>query len=144
MPFSSYKTFNNFINTQITLWDICNSWAKQCIGLSLARIEVLKAIESTSNCRVNDISQYVQITVGAASKIVDKLQLSGHIQRRPNPVDSRSSIISLTQDGKAIIEQTNYFIEPFLESYFEGVDQEKLAIALNRIKKNIYLLSREQ
>ena len=41
------------------------------------------------------------ITVGGASKIVDRLESAGLVARRANPDDRRSSLVELTDAGRA-------------------------------------------
>lgn len=50
-------------------------------------------------CRVHELSHDLQITIGAASKLVDRLERDGLAVRGVNPADARSSLVTLTPDG---------------------------------------------
>ncbi|GGM63020.1 MarR family winged helix-turn-helix transcriptional regulator [Microbacterium saperdae] len=50
--------------------------------------------------RVRDLRAGLSITVGAASKLVDRLERDGLAVRRPHPDDRRSSLIVLTDAGE--------------------------------------------
>ena len=50
-------------------------------------------------CRVLDIAEALSITVGGASKVVDKVEAAGLCRRQPNPTDGRSNLIQLTETG---------------------------------------------
>jgi DNA-binding MarR family transcriptional regulator len=47
------------------------------------------------------VSVQLQITVGAASKVVDRVEAAGHCARQPDPRDRRSSLLVLTPAGAA-------------------------------------------
>ena len=47
------------------------------------------------------------ITVGGASKVVDKVQGAGWCRRLPNPTDGRSSLLELTESGEGLLEAAN-------------------------------------
>jgi DNA-binding MarR family transcriptional regulator len=49
---------------------------------------------------VLDIVRDVAITVGAASKAVDRVEAAGWCQRSANPNDRRSSYLTLTEAGE--------------------------------------------
>ncbi|MBO0981829.1 MarR family winged helix-turn-helix transcriptional regulator [Microbacterium sp. SD291] len=52
--------------------------------------------------RVHDLSTALSITVGAASKLVDRMERAGLARRRPHPGDRRSSLIELTAQGEEV------------------------------------------
>lgn len=131
-------TFSHLVRCQIQLWNACNERVKTSTGLPLARYDVLRTVEQIPDCRVNDIAARMVITVGAASKLVDRLVLSGYLQRRPNPADSRSSLISLTAGGKIIAKRAEHEIAALLNGHLWGVDQSALNHTLTLIEHNIH------
>ncbi|WP_394551557.1 MarR family winged helix-turn-helix transcriptional regulator [Agromyces sp. MMS24-JH15] len=74
-------------------------------GVRLASYDVLRIIDSVDGCRVQDIVREIGITVGAASKSVDRLESAGLAERRANPGDRRSSHISLTATGRRTLDE---------------------------------------
>lgn len=131
-------TFSHLVRSQILLWNACNECAKTSTGLPLARFEVLRTVEQNPLCRVNDIAELMLITVGAASKLVDRLALSGYLQRQPNPADSRSSLISLTAEGLIIVKKAEHEIAARLKTHLSGIDQCALNSTLAQIEQNIH------
>ncbi|BDZ64546.1 MarR family winged helix-turn-helix transcriptional regulator [Agromyces mangrovi Wang et al. 2018] len=53
--------------------------------------------------RVQELSDELGVTIGAASKQVDRLERAGVAERRPNPADRRSSLVVLTDAGRAAL-----------------------------------------
>lgn len=131
-------TFSHLVRSQILLWNACNKRVKTSTSLPLARFEVLRTVEQLPLCRVNDIAEQMLITVGAASKLVDRLELSRYLQRRPNPTDSRSSLISLTPEGRIIIKNAEHELTTQLKMHLSGVDQHSLNNTLTLIEQNIH------
>ena len=52
------------------------------------------------SARVQDLSRELSITIGAASKMVDRLERDGLASRRAHPQDRRSSLVDLTDSGQ--------------------------------------------
>ncbi len=63
----------------------------------------MQVIGRDGACRVNDIAEELAITVGGTSKLIDRIEASGHCRRRSNPDDRRSSIIELTAAGRRVL-----------------------------------------
>ncbi len=79
--------------------------------MPLNRYEPMRVVEQRESCRVNDIASDLAITVGAVSKLVDRIEAAGHCIRRRDPADARSSIIELTDDGLAVLERAHSVID---------------------------------
>ncbi|WP_344937536.1 MarR family winged helix-turn-helix transcriptional regulator [Actinoplanes nipponensis] len=81
----------------------------------------MRVVAATPGCRVLDVSAQLQITVGAASKVVDRVEAAGHCARRPNPRDRRSSLIALTPSGSAALAAAEVVFERELAELLGGV-----------------------
>ena len=96
--------FTQLVRTEITLWDLMDRQLRDASGITLAQFQALSAIQKFDGpARVQDISQQMAITVGATSKLVDRLERDGLAQRGSNPADRRSSIVGLTAQGEAAV-----------------------------------------
>jgi DNA-binding MarR family transcriptional regulator len=60
----------------------------------------LRIIVRTPSCRVQNIAQALRITVGAASKLVDRLEAARLCARRAHPDDRRSTVLEATEAGR--------------------------------------------
>jgi len=72
-------------------------------GLTLGQLELLRFVDEHPRARVADVAVGFAIGVGATSKIVDRLERRGWLERAPNPDDRRSSLLVLTDDGRAAV-----------------------------------------
>jgi DNA-binding MarR family transcriptional regulator len=97
------QLFGDLVRLEIELWDALDAHLRERCDLGLGSFQVLRVIDGTEPCRVNDIVQALSITVGGASKAVDRVERAGHAARRSNPHDRRSSVIDLTPAGAALL-----------------------------------------
>ena len=95
--------FNELVRFEIELWNAVDARLRADCDLMLSRFEPMQVISRRTPCRVQDIAEDLSITVGGASKLVDRIQAAGHCRRRPNPTDKRSSLIELTPAGRRLL-----------------------------------------
>jgi DNA-binding MarR family transcriptional regulator len=63
----------------------------------------MRVIAATTDCRVQELANGLGLTVGAASKAVDRLEGKGWAERVAHPSDRRSSILRLTAEGRRML-----------------------------------------
>jgi MarR family transcriptional regulator, organic hydroperoxide resistance regulator len=95
--------FRDLVRLETELWNRVEVTVQQAHGVPLAWLEIMQVVAATEGCRVLDIARALSITVGGASKVVDKVEGSGLCRRNPNPTDGRSSLIELTEPGVALL-----------------------------------------
>src|SRR5690349_12629682 len=105
------RLFDDLAGLEIAVWDAVDARLRRDCGLSLGRFMPMRVVAGTPACRVLDVSMQLQITVGAASKVVDRVEAAGHCVRRPNPGDRRSSLIALTPAGAAALAAADAVFE---------------------------------
>lgn len=135
MTILARSTFNRLVQVETLLWNRCDAEVRRHLALPLGRLEVLRVIAATEHCRVNDVASRLLITVGAASKLVDRLGASGHCQRHPNPDDGRSSLITVTDVGRTALTQAEGILEPLLGQCFATADLHHLNVALSQLEQ---------
>lgn len=98
--------FHQLVRTQIEVWNAVDARVRAECGVPLSRLELLEVVrDHGGRARVQDIADMLVITVGAASKITDRGEVEGHVVRRANPDDRRSSLIEATASGRALLER---------------------------------------
>jgi DNA-binding MarR family transcriptional regulator len=92
--------FTELVRVEIELWNDLEAHLVESVGVTLSQHQALAAIRSNGDSsRVQDISREMAITVGAASKVVDRLERDGLAIRSAHPTDRRSSLVALTDTG---------------------------------------------
>lgn len=49
--------------------------------------------------------EYLELSTGAMTSLIDRLEQRGHIERRPNPDDRRSILVRLTPSGSEVARE---------------------------------------
>jgi DNA-binding MarR family transcriptional regulator len=91
--------FDDLVRVEIVLWDAVDRRLRAEVGLPLGRVEALRVVATSDPCRVQDVSVALRITVGAASKLTDRLAVGGLVTREAHPSDRRSSLLHVTPEG---------------------------------------------
>jgi len=97
--------FTELVRAEIELWNGLDAQLNESAGISLPQFQALAAIRGIDgDARVQDISRAMSITVGATSKLVDRLERDGLAVRSANPGDRRSSFVSLSDSGAIALD----------------------------------------
>lgn len=97
------SVFSDLIRLETEIWNLIEARLRRDHDLPLTWFEPMQVINRTPSCRVIDISKALSITVGGASKLVDRIESAGLCERQPNPGDGRSSTIRLTHSGRRML-----------------------------------------
>jgi DNA-binding MarR family transcriptional regulator len=83
--------------------------------------------------------EYLELTTGAMTSLIDRLEKHGHIERRPNPEDRRSVLLHLTRSGTAVAREVGAVYSDAFQQVVAPSDRaavgaafEGLAAALER------------
>ncbi|GAA2653751.1 MarR family winged helix-turn-helix transcriptional regulator [Streptomyces lunalinharesii] len=71
--------------------------------LTPSRLAALAALAAHGPLRIGELAARMNITLSTTSRMVDQLDGSGWIARRPDPADQRASLISLNDAGRALL-----------------------------------------
>lgn len=95
---------NDLVRLEIVLWERIDARLRVDHSITLGQYESLWALAGSpdGSMRVGVLAQAQRITVGGASKVADRLVDAGLIRRRPDPVDGRASVLTLTPKGRKV------------------------------------------
>ncbi len=144
-----YKDFFSNITdndkTGFLLWKVNNYWQrafKKSFGeLDLTHSQLLLLLGilwgETHQIKVTqkDLSDKTGMDPMTTSTVLRTLQKKGWIRRRFNKKDSRTRLISLTEDGKKIIEDSTIIIKKFNDSFFSPLKKQQ-----NQFQENLIAL----
>lgn len=141
MGFDVVGLFGDLVRLETELWNRVEAQVQQAHGVPLAWLEVTQVVAATTDCRVLDIARALSITVGGASKVVDRLEAGGLCRRQPNPTDGRSSFISLTASGRSLLEAGNATLARTLDgligSALPADELAELSVTLRRLRQHL-------
>jgi DNA-binding MarR family transcriptional regulator len=132
------QLFNDLIRFEIEIWNAIDARLKADFSLPLTHFEPMSVIDRVPGCRVYDIASELGITTGGTSKLVDRIEASGHCRRLPNPADRRSSLLELTPAGKRLLEEAGVAFDEELQRWLGAAVPERslrqFAATLGRLR----------
>ncbi|ROP74675.1 MarR family winged helix-turn-helix transcriptional regulator [Curtobacterium sp. PhB115] len=75
--------------------------------------------------------EYLELTTGAMTSLVDRLEKRGHLERRPNPEDRRSVLLHLTASGAEIAREIGAVYADAFRQVVAPEDRSALAEAFD-------------
>ena len=75
-------------------------------GLTFARYEalVLLSFSSHGSLPLGKMGERLQVHPTSVTSIVDRLERTGHVVRRPHPQDGRAVLAEITSSGRVVVE----------------------------------------
>lgn len=106
--------------------------------LQLAQWVVLSALWRADGLSVGELARYSGNEVPAASRIVDRMEASGLVRRRPDADDGRAVRVRLTRKGRALDGLANFHehVNERLLAGFTGEEAATLFALLERVLEN--------
>ena len=138
--------FRDLVRLETDLWNRVDARVHREHGLPLAWLEVMQVVSTTPGCRVLDVANALSITVGGASKVIDKVQGAGWCRRLPNPTDGRSNLLQLTESGDGVLKAANVTFEDALAAYLGAAastgELTRLSDTLGRLRRHLITTDR--
>ncbi|ROS75249.1 DNA-binding MarR family transcriptional regulator [Curtobacterium sp. PhB130] len=78
-------------------------------------------------------SEYLELSTGAMTSLIDRLEKRAHIERRPNPDDRRSILLHLTASGEAVAKQIGAVYSAAFREVVAPAERAAVADAFARI-----------
>lgn len=130
--------FDALVRCETELWNRADASARRAGTPSLGSLSAMRIIHRHGGAgRVQEIADELVITVGAASKIVDRLVRDGLAVRLPHPVDRRSSLLELTDaGGSALRDGEDALAGSLRESVGDAIDTVEL-MSLARVLERL-------
>jgi DNA-binding MarR family transcriptional regulator len=94
-------------------------------GLSFSQISILMRLVHRGNTSVSEVGEQLGVTNAAASQAVDRLVQLGMIVRTEDPDDRRAKQLTLTQKGRAIIDQGVEARSKWIEGVTDSLSSEQ-------------------
>jgi DNA-binding MarR family transcriptional regulator len=77
--------------------------------------------------------EYLELSTGAMTSLVDRMVDRGHLERRPNPDDRRSVLLHLTPSGESVAQEIGAVYTSAFRETIDPADQSALADAFERV-----------
>jgi MarR family multiple antibiotic resistance transcriptional regulator len=97
--------FTDLVRAETRLYNAVTERLKAEAGVGAGHFELLRYVRDHPDARVADLASAFAIGVGTTSKIVDRMEKEGWLERHPNPANRRSSLLALTPAGESVVSQ---------------------------------------
>jgi DNA-binding MarR family transcriptional regulator len=120
--------FADLVRAETRLYNAVAERVKAEADISAGHFELLRYVRDHPDARVADASSAFAIGVGTTSKIVDRLEKEGWLERRPNPANRRSSLLALTPAGESAVSRAEPAWQAAIQEILGGaVSSDQLA-----------------
>lgn len=104
-------------------------------GLTMSQFAVLEALYHKGSMNISEIIQSVLSTSGNMTVVISNLDKLELITKCTNPEDKRSSLISITEKGREIIEEIFPLHLKDLQVVFQALSNEEKELLTATLKK---------
>ena len=133
---SARAYFDALVRQETALWNAIEKRMRGDGALSLARLEVLRVIDANpAGVRVQDVTASVGTTIGAASRLLDRIESDGLIKRSADSDDRRSVRITTTASGEKALTLARERFDAALDDVLAAVDPEDLRLATAALQR---------
>jgi DNA-binding MarR family transcriptional regulator len=124
--------FTDLARVETRLYNAVAERLKAEVGLGAGHFELLRYVRDHPGARVADLASAFAIGVGTTSKIADRVEREGWLERRPNPANRRSSLLALTPAGEAAVSRAEPAWQAAIQEILGGAvtPQELTALSL--------------
>jgi MarR family transcriptional regulator, multiple antibiotic resistance protein MarR len=133
--------FTDLVRVETRLYNALEQRMKAQAGVGAGHFELLRYVRDHPDARVADLASTFAIGVGTTSKIVDRLESQGWVERRPNPVNRRSSLLALTPAGESAVSRAEPVWKAALQEFLGGAitseEQTALSQALGALRSGL-------
>lgn len=111
---------------------------RESIGVSVMERDLLGHISRCGeDWKMKDFAAALCVSKTAVTKLVNRLNANGLVERVPSSVDGRVTHIELTEAGRDILTESSAIVAPFVRSEFADAlnasEMEALGKALSRV-----------
>lgn len=104
-------------------------------GLSFSQFMVLEALLSKGKLSISEVRDTILSSVGTISLVVNNLEKMDYIKRESDKNDKRICLLSLTDEGRELIEKVVPENEKMIKTYMEGLSKDERQTLLVLLKK---------
>jgi DNA-binding MarR family transcriptional regulator len=110
------------------------------LGVTRAQWKVLFRLSRTPGLRQVELADMLDVEPITLSRIVDRLQEAGLVERVADPADRRAWRLQLTDKAQPLIAKLRKLAEVLVDEAFAGLDADEVATmrsSLQKIRENL-------
>lgn len=100
------------------LWPLVDLWLRAEVSaarqVSPVQLRALTILRRHDSLNLTQLAQELRTLPSWASRVCDRLEASGYLERRPRPENQREVVLTLRQDGRRLLEALDHEREELL------------------------------
>jgi DNA-binding MarR family transcriptional regulator len=106
-------------------------------GLPIAWYDVLLTLSGApAGLRMQEVSEGVVLSRTRVSRVVDEMASAGLVERRPNPADRRSTIVTMTATGRSAFKRAApVYLRGIAEHFTDRLSADELRCVREALEK---------
>ena len=133
--------FTDLVRVETRLYNAVAERVRAEAGVAAGHFELLRYVRDHPDARVADLAAAFAVGVGTTSKIVDRLEKQGWVERRPNPANRRSSLLALTSAGESVVARAEPAWQAAIQEILGGAvtpdDLAALSLAFAALRSDL-------
>jgi DNA-binding MarR family transcriptional regulator len=108
-------------------------------GVTRAQWKVLFKVSRRPGLRQHELADLLEVEPITLSRIVDRLQESGLIERQSDPTDRRAWLLHVTEEAGPLVAKLKRLADEMIAEAFAGIDDKDIEITrqvLARVREN--------
>jgi DNA-binding MarR family transcriptional regulator len=102
--------------------------------LSVSQFRTLTFLNHHEGASLGDVAEHIGLTLPSMSMMVDKLVVRNLVERRTSPTDRRRVTLTLTMDGKAMLEAARQDTQAHLAEVLAALSADERATVVQAMQ----------
>jgi DNA-binding MarR family transcriptional regulator len=126
------------VRTHTRLWEQVEAQMRRDSGLTMPRYDVLAHLDlAGGRLGLSELAASIALSPSGLSKLLDRMELSGLVQRDPDPRDARAAFAAITPRGRSLVRKARQRHHAFLRELFGDALSDRDLADLTRIMDRI-------
>jgi MarR family transcriptional regulator, organic hydroperoxide resistance regulator len=110
------------------------------IDINHAQGRIIFALWKKDEIPINDLAKETALSKSSLTTMLERLEKSGHIVRKPSEIDKRNTIVCLTEKSSELRKDYQKISDDMVELFYNGFTDDEISefeISLKKILKNL-------
>ncbi|MBB5702203.1 DNA-binding MarR family transcriptional regulator [Ochrobactrum daejeonense] len=112
--------------------------------ITTAKLRALAVLSVTPSATINELSVFTVTEQSTMSRTLDSLEEQGYIRRQARAEDMRVRDISITEQGRAIFDETWPVMYESLLKMFAGIDEDEHRAFVGTLQKMLHNIRKNE
>ncbi|KOO43445.1 MarR family winged helix-turn-helix transcriptional regulator [Priestia koreensis] len=104
-------------------------------AISNSGIAIIFKLENEEKMKMNEIADYLGITLGSATSMIDKLEKHDIVERTRSKEDRRIVSVQLTERGREVLEKIRQYFTDEAKTIFHSLPEDQIANMLGTVEQ---------